>query len=145
MPRRLFLVLAVALALPLAGCMGLGSGKQPQNAKGDETPEECKDFQVREGDFMWAYNGKAKESNAATQPWYTASREVVVETCPFIDWGKVTVTLRDATGNHVFNQTFNRASEEQSFQVQGNPGGWLVDLRWEGYTGHMSVHIYPKV
>lgn len=118
-PMRALLALAVLAAL-LAGCAaGGGLSNQPDHfsyggaATGKTTTEV----------YEWANSG-----TAAQVSWGGGGS------------GSLSLTMKDAAGATMFARTLGNGGLHER-TLDGQPGTWRIELRFQGYNGGMGLNI----
>jgi hypothetical protein len=85
----------------------------------------------------------AGASGTAEYAWQDASGNAMISWGGQSASGSFVLTLLDACGKQVYQQTFNGASQGGGNQnaKPGQPGAWLVRLEYSAFTGQMGLSI----
>lgn len=126
-------LLALALLAPalLAGCTASEDGGAQGSARQDNPTYFSRAYTV---------TGKA---DTEVHTFNNPGGQAYLSSALRIDTGQVTLTLKDAGGKVVFQQTFTAPSSGyESGVIAGAPGRWTLEVQWLAATarGALSVH-----
>lgn len=132
-------VLMLLASGSLAGCMGIGAacsieqGSWSSNSGGQQAV--CN----QTNSFSYGFQDGGEASDTFT--WENTEGQAEI-TWGAQGSGSVTVTLLDADGDQVFQDTFSGQGQQGSAQsASGEPGEWTIEVEASGFGGQMGISI----
>lgn len=124
-----------AIALVIAGCMAGAECTAGQGAGGQQGVCNATD--------SFAYGGQVSDrSGTETYTWETTQDEARVSWGGQGASGSVTITIEDADGRQVYQETFSEGQGSSSDTTDaGEAGEWTIRVSFSGYTGQMGLGI----